>query len=360
MSVVNKMLNDLDKRQAISQSSQANYQAPKKPRGLLSQKVILILVGVLIFIVSAYLAKSFIFHRVNSTPTELQKLNDLQQTSDQRQASDRQKGSTQQLQPAISQKIPPPKAALNQIVSPNQTSIPTQQLRFANAAQYKDAPRVEAGPAPNSDLDSESESKTEPSHLSIQASAGKQTINYQTKVANALALNDLHAAKLALDEWISAEPKALEARKKLASLLFADGDMAQAKDLLNETLSQFPDNTSVRLMLSRLYTKQGDLQAAWQVLQIQSSDTDLLHRRASLARQLNELLTALEDYDTLLRLQANDLKAWLGSAVVSERLGANDQAVSRFKRVQTLAEPNSDIARYALSRLATLQKEPSL
>lgn len=360
MSVVNKMLNDLDKRQVLSQSSQTNYQAPEKPRGLLSQKVILILVGVLILVVSVYFVRSFIFNRVNSTPIKLQKLNDLQQTNDQRQASDIQKGSSQQLQSSVSQETSPPTAALNQIISLNQTSIPTQQLRFANAEQYKEVPRVEVGSAPNSDLESESEHKTEPSHLSIQASAGKQTINYQTKVANALALNDLNAAKLALGEWISAEPNALEARKKLASLLFADGDIAQAKALLTETLSQFTDNTSVRLMLSRLHNKQGELRAAWQVLQIQSSEQELLHRRASLARQLNKLQPALEDYDTLLGLQANDLRAWLGSAVVSERLGANEQAILRFKRVQTFAEPNSDIARYALLRLAALQKEQGL
>lgn len=350
MSVVNKMLNDLDKRKANSQSTQAIYQTPEKSGRFTSHTTRLLVLGLLIFGVSAYTIWYVFFNNVTLAPPASL---DEQDNKPVEQA-------TIVAQQTFSEKVEETKEGTLEQNTEMSSNVEKNTVNEATEPKPNLGPKLKLASKP--ELEPEAPLPTplpSNSHLSIQRSAITPPVNYQTKIANALAQNDYNAAKLALGQWVNAEPDALEPRKKLASLMFADGEIAQAQALLNETLAQFPENVSVRLMLSRLLVKQNNLLAAWQTLLIQTENTELLHLRASLARQLDKFQQALDDYDALLILKPQDLKAWLGSAVVSDHLGANNQAVLRFNKVQTLADSNSDIARYATSRLDALQKEQS-
>ena len=71
------------------------------------------------------------------------------------------------------------------------------------------------------------------------------------RIAESLNNNDLDLAQLLLHELLETEPENIKASKKLASLLFAQGDYVRSKLLLIRSIELHPAQSDLRLMLAR-------------------------------------------------------------------------------------------------------------
>lgn len=396
MSVVNKMLNDLEQRENQSVGTHANYQ-PSHQR---SKKTIALVLIALLLCVLIGLAWMVFFSSKSSTSPTTQpkkdlvnlsvdgskskvdesanvKINDI--ASAILNGSDEEVSVRKSSSSSISSREnSSDRRVSNKHLSDNRTietealsqeeavSSITPSLESKQASTSNSLAKTETVSAPETtarkidDDDAEKDAKQEPglqaftSALVIAPSDGKRQPDYQMLVADALANNNTSQAIETLKSWIAAAPNQLESRKKLAALYFASGDAFSAESVLNDALVLYPNSESLRLMSARLYVQMSNIDKAFEALSFESDNSDFLHYRASLARQQNRLSLALQDYSTLTAFNPLDEKAWLGLAVVGEQLGDKLLAYNSFKYLQTLTNLEPRIQQYAAARINAL------
>ncbi|MBO1255847.1 tetratricopeptide repeat protein [Alteromonas sp. 5E99-2] len=347
MSVVNKMLNDLENRSVPENGHTANYQAPDKVKG---RGVVW---GVLVFVVLGLAAVStWLYISIDSsyiTPTPLSAF------------ENERPNETIFVEPVEADQsavVKSESAALKQNgsdveIRPSQENTSIVQTTIKKVEPTSPVLRSSKSQNEQPEIDTASTSDVK---LAVVPSGGKRFSNYQTLVADALANNNSSKAKAVLAQWIDDEPLIVDARKKLAALYFADRQYPQAEALLIQTQTLFPKNISVRLMQARLYSQLNKPEQAWHVLQLDSLEPDFLLYRASLARALNNNEQASQDYGALVTQSPNDVRAWLGLGIVSESLNNTPLALKSFQRVIVLANDDPEIKTYALQRIELLNK----
>ena len=154
--------------------------------------------------------------------------------------------------------------------------------------KYPKKPEDEAEAA----VDPEPEVASQTSFSMTGSSQENKTNSLKQRIAESLSGNDKELAQKLLSQLLIEQPDNLQARKKLASLYFAQGNFIQTRLLLQQGIEQNPNQADLRLMLARLYTAQKDVPKAMSVLTAhqpsEGNRTDYLAYRAALAQQLNQ------------------------------------------------------------------------
>jgi len=359
MSVVNQMLNDLEKRES-SVTSHANYQPPaKRPSRLLwfllSLLVVIILVLAWLLLKSPEKQALPTFNK--EAVTEVQSQPIVEEHAEPQPAPAFEPTVEHTAESAVAQQqetnATVPESAIGENEEPETRPQATQGLND-NRPPPADMAAVESVVPEQAALIA-----TEP-QAKFSVSASSQQIDppqYKVLVADAVASNQQQKAKDLLKRWITAEPQNLSPRKKLAAMAFASGQLIQAEQALKQAQQLAPDDESIRLMQARLYRQSGKTEAAWQALQLDSQNSDLLHYRAAFARETGQIDRAQADYQFLTRFNNTDLRAWLGLAVVSEQLGDRQLATRAYSQVLGLADSNPEIQAYAQQQLLGLTKQ---
>jgi MSHA biogenesis protein MshN len=417
MSVVNKMLKDLEAREGVEQP-QARYEAPQKKSVSALTIVVLLLV-----IVTIALAVWVLLNPAPSVssavlPSESMPITDTNEVSltEQRPAilpaslTASAQPSTESAEKERAEKVSAEKVSAGQgsveasisqnddtntpqnLSKPMQTSAQVAQDTSSEKAkategEYLKSPssRVASdasiNPTSNPDnsptgifvaktvsksVDSLKTAESAPvPRFSKQIDNNKNAPAIDEQVRLALDNNDYNTAIRLMQQKAQSHPTDISVKKKLASLLFASGQVEQAQALLQGMLVNSPDDHSVRLMLSRLYVKQGLTTLAIENANGAVSSprnplsVELLSFRANLLQQYGEFDKSLNDYLVLTKRRPLEPKWWLGAAISADSLHQSALAFHAFSQVvkidtqQTLS-PN--VHHYAQERMARLRE----
>lgn len=432
MSVVNKMLKDLEAREGVEQP-QARYQAPQKKSVSALTIVVILLVIVTIALAVWVLLNPAPSLSSAALPSESMAITDTDEVSLTEQSpailptsltasaqpsttsadqGSAEKGSAEKVssekvssEKESSEKESADKVSAKASISQNDDTNKPQNLSKpmqtsaqvaqdtssekakATEGEYLKSPSSRAAsdasinPTSNPDnkptgifvaktvsksVDSLKTAESAPvPRFSKQIDNNKNAPAIEEQVRLALDNNDYNTAIGLMQQKVQSHPTDIGARKKLASLLFASGQVEKAQALLQRMLVNSPDDHSVRLMLSRLYVKQG-----LTTLAIKSANgavssprnplsIELLSFRANLLQQHGEFDKSLNDYLVLTKRRPLEPKWWLGAAISADSLHQSALAFHAFSQVvkiDTQQTLSPDVHHYAQERMARLRE----
>ncbi len=354
MSVVNKMLKDLESREADT-GSPSNYRPPvqKKPQPLRVWVYSLVTVAVLVVAV-AWL-----------TMPERAEAPSVPQTVDVVSAENAETvvaPPAEAAKPASAKPKPKPKKQsiltrpINEIVA---GQADNQDNQLADETPASEQPAGASDQAAGGDAQTEEANAGQQSEFTLTASNGKDAFqNLRERIRLALESPDKREAITLMRELADAQPENIAVRKKLAAVLFANGQAGPAREQLIATLSRFPADHSVRLMLARLYQQQNQPEQARQVLakaeNYRPVSTDLIAFRASLAQAEQRFAEALTDYHLLVARAPDDARWWLGVATSADHLGQTRVALNAYRQALARGELNSEVQQFMQQRMTVL------
>lgn len=388
MSVVNRMLRDLDKRGYNETGSvkNVNYVAPKSSKGLYSVIACLSVFCIVAGSYSVYLVNKPSAHapaRVSPEMADLQQgdqyaheANSLKLENKDSQAHTNvvaahiefEKNAQQtsrlndeemsiassmdaRIGAVISKRNTPSKSEpLIQLAAtiPNQATMPI--VNFASAVD-RESHRSDQKPE-----------KETASVINISTSDGPPTklSSLRARAHAALQKNDDALLTRLLNEILLIAPLEMQTRKKLASLLFSTNQLSEAQQILSKGIEQSPADSSLRLMLSRLFFKLGDNQNAFAVLSEHPysslANDELISFRAALAEKIGQYPLAQQDYQMLVQRNPNNAKWWLGLGVSQDKQQLNTQAVTSYQHAQSLQQLPEQVDSFMATRIQLLSR----
>jgi MSHA biogenesis protein MshN len=371
MSVVNKMLKDLEARKSKTDEIDADYHAPQKKQPNLLILILLILS--IVAITFALVDRDYLFGEskntdvtasVNTQPltpaAPIKKMTTVTEKSQIQPQVQPQIASTQYSKANIELVVTETDVASTINVLDHPQVLNELEMAINNVAV---SPKIETQ---NKQIDTQDSNKLNIQNASEQTSRFSMTGSSQEnnarslkqRIAESLNNDNLDLAQSLLHELLATEPDNIKARKKLAALLFAQGNYIQSKQLLVRGIELHPAKSDLRLMLARLYMAQKKTSQAMNILtEFQpSSDnqTEYLAYRAALAQQLKQSTYAKSDYQTLTNVESDNAKWWLGLAIAEDQLGEMNMALQAYKRASSLGQLDGSVNEFIQQRITVL------
>lgn len=184
------------------------------------------------------------------------------------------------------------------------------------------------------------------------------------RAGKALDSNDLQSAVSAYVEALRYMPENERARQKLAALYYGKGDVRRAFDLLQAGIELNHSGETLRLALAKLLMKENQTEAALSPLAYlpATASVEYLSLRAALAQKSKHNDIALESYQHLTQIDANNSRWWLGLAIQQERAFRLPEAKQSYQQALTkvgLSAQSQAFIRDRLSVLASLEDTKS-
>lgn len=368
MSVVNKMLKDLEARHSSTQEINADYHAPQKKQS--KRFVLIVLILAIAAIIFALANKYQLFGENKNTSeskhTKVMATEDTQPLSSTalpkkmmvltKTANIKQPAQSQiaAAQPSIDVPLKN-NAAVNEAILPNEPKIVADNsVSLLNLSAEEQQPSAQVSDALNT--------QTPPEQTSSFSMTGSRQENnsdsLKQRIAESLNNDDRDLARSLLQELLAAEPDNVKARKRLASLLFAQGNYMQSRQLLVQGIELQPFTGDLRLMLARLYMVQNEPILAMNILSEFQPDrdkqTEYLAYRATLAQQSKQTTVAKTDYQTLISNESDNAKWWLGLAIAEDQLGETTRAINSYNKASSLGQLEEPVNEFIQQRITVL------
>jgi MSHA biogenesis protein MshN len=364
MSVVNKMLQDLEARRADGEQISADYQPPRRSYAERWKWLALLLAsGILVYwIYTLWQTKPQSQVSADAVISSTVQPKTVTRTAQTGMVETQQMSATSVTEVMPETPDESPLAELEsqakQSVVTEQASIETPVLISTNSEIVEEGELLAAG----KQVPQETISKpvTDTSNLAVRSSqtSAQESQSQKQAISDALAANDTARAIRLLQAYIDVEPTNSAAIKKLATLWFANGNVSAAAQLLQKQLDLQPEQSDFRLMLARLYSQQNKPTEAMQLLSTHKPqaylEVDYLAFRATLAQQLDVYQTALSDYQQLTQLENNNAKWWLGLAVVNDKLNQVEAALAAYRQARALAQLDGAVDQFMQQRITIL------
>ncbi|MDM7859144.1 tetratricopeptide repeat protein [Alteromonas sp. ASW11-36] len=356
MSVVNQMLKDLEQRQADEHGVSAVYQPSSKSKQVpLSWVIVIVLLLLMAGMVGWYLHSNQTHPSVKEHASQSEQQTLVTEVANAKPMAVKTDPEAEQQEQLAT--VEPIDGTVLESVT---TTVSDAMLEPAENAQIAPEPvAVQVSEMPvNIRSDDEVVVET-PSAFSKQSATGNSDASSLRDRAQAAVRSgqDELAIQL-LEQLIVQEPTNTAARKKLAALLFAQGQVVRARVVLDAGVQLYPQDASMRLMLARLLEQQQQTQAAFAILNpegtLTSINAEYLGVRAAMADQLGEYAIAFEDYMRLTQLQPEQARWWLGLAISSERVGASAQALAAYQQAASMNQLSRDVQRFVQQRISLL------
>lgn len=205
----------------------------------------------------------------------------------------------------------------------------------------------------------EDEAAVLPSSLTISRSAispealAKQKMN---KAERAIAENNLTLAEQLFEEILLITPKNDAARKQLAALWFGRKSYQPALNLLQQGIVTSPTDEAFRLMKARIHLTVGQVEKAYDVLSPLNNNEDIEYQSllANAAQQIGNFKAATKAYLTLVNLAPQEGRYWLGLAVAYDSDSQFTQASKAYQSAITQGGLSSGALNFTQQRLAEL------
>ena len=362
MSVVNKMLQDLEARKSQPEEMNADYQPPQKKPAKWIYLVLLILA--VLAITFALLDLNHLFGSKENIGSD-----ETSKVPTQKVAKKLMVAPQQMAEQQVPVKQP---RVLPTVTAP--TNIQTEDIEIAATplvekstapepepvlAEPTKSPVAEQNPIVTEPVVTMQSAPEKPTSFSMSGSSKENQANsLKQRIAESLNSNDLDLAQSLLSELLLDEPDNLKARKKLASLYFAQGNYAQTKLLLMRGIALHPKQTDLKLMLARLYSVQDNAKQALQVMidvdPNATNQTEFLAYRAALAQQLKQPEVSKADYLALSVIEPTNAKWWLGLAIARDQLGETQYAKQAYKEAYALGQLDDSVDEFIQQRISVL------
>lgn len=382
MSVVNKMLNDLESRQQLEaaqyQLRQKDYVAPNSNKIVYVSSFFVLSISLIFFSVTAYL----IFNESQATQKAPQKETEIQyqpSESDQYAAiAAPQIAPLSQGQKIVDSSGP----ALSALVSSAKSSDKKNVNEPSKITQYDDiedgagAARVRNTVQDDNDGITASFSKAKSSNVKdnkgleteqskVIPQSSESNINLQLSSLKAQASmasrdNDNKKVMQILQKILQISPIQSRARKQLAAMLFSKSQNKKAAEILLNGLAIDPQDSSMRLMLARIYFKEGSRKQAFSLLNShpygQLANDELLSFRAALAEKMGNYEVAQSDYLVLVQRNPAEAKWWLGLGVSHDKQSMGEQAIAAYQQAYSLNQLPQQVNEFVQKRIALLER----
>ena len=182
--------------------------------------------------------------------------------------------------------------------------------------------------------------------------------NSYRAAAQQLQQRQLIEAEAGLKSTLAANPRHVPARELLAGLLLERGRMDAARQVLEQGLASVPGQSGFVTLLARIHVEQGAQDTAVTLLEQQrtlaKSDAETLALLATLYQRSSRHPQAIAAYKDALTLKPQEGKWWVGLGISQEAM--QNWAEARFAYERT-RDTNIDprLARYAEQRLAIVR-----
>ncbi|MGO4892095.1 tetratricopeptide repeat protein [Flavobacterium sp. W21_SRS_FM6] len=363
MSVVNKMLRDLEARQSQDETTPANYVPRVKPA---KAQMWLTALGVLILIVLLYIGFNLIknsTHLLNNTNVSNEVSHvEMLTTTRSLSADEVLQNQKADVEPPVL--LSPDKvrllAAVTEEAAGSQKVIQVLSDEKPVVLPISAAPaQTQAEITPLVSKESPSISEGKGAFTIKDSTQASQSVNFKQRTQDAITAGDSELAIRLLKTLVQQEPDNIDGVKKLASLLFAQGNSVEASQLLQQSLQNDPSRNDLRLMLARLSASQDKPSAALVILKSTPDerllDESFLAYRAALAQQLGDAEQAQSDYLRLTEIDKQNARWWLGLAITHDKFGAQQEALKAYQAALGLAQLESTVNDFIRQRLKVLE-----
>jgi len=142
----------------------------------------------------------------------------------------------------------------------------------------------------------------------------------------------------ALREALKADPRHVSARQLLLSLLVERKQFEEATSLLREGLELLPQQSAWAMALARIEVEKGQLPQAWETLQrylpAAESNADYRGFAGALLQRLQKPKEAILHYQAAVRLKPAESRWWLGLGMALEANGRAAEAREAYQKAQ--------------------------
>ena len=175
-----------------------------------------------------------------------------------------------------------------------------------------------------------------------------------------LFLNDarLGEAEEEFEAALQADPRHTAARQAYVSLLLEQQRVSTARGLLQDTLANDPTQAPFALALARIHAMARDYTTALAVLDRAAPvgrSAEFQAYRGTMLQRLGRHQEALEAFQGAVRDDAAPATAWIGYAMSLEALGRRSDAAQAYRRALTMGPIAAEAREYAESRARALE-----
>lgn len=356
MSVVNKMLQDLESRK--QQSDSANFQPPAKRRygwwvfGVLPLALILAVI---------YWLWPVLWDTSQPEPT-IAPVTETQPAEPQQTTQPTENNTlTTGPQPATRDDSNTPQASSQQQV---RDSAPSADANPVSLSRPEDADE-DTVTAPQRQTESPGQSAPESNSQQSAAFSKSKTVTtaeqrwqqLKARVSKAISEGKDAEAISGLEQMLEIEPDNHQVRRNLAAQLLKNGARSRSGLLLEQGVKLYPQELSLLQSLARFYAQNGQTDNALALLKGHNPDVlqhpDYIQLRARLAQQQQDHQQAQQDYALLSRYQPDNIKWRLGLAVSLDQNGQY-QAATEVYRWLAGADTPAAIRDFVQQRLTAL------
>lgn len=230
------------------------------------------------------------------------------------------------------------------------TTVPPEKELTAAKAESSSAKRT--SPAGVSSL--RLETSLRPTPPMAEASAPKSVLPVEKQV-HGVSLNEQAEAAYrraaaanrqgrsseaveALREALKADPRHISARQLFLSILVERKQLDEASTLLREGLELLPQQSAWAMALARIEVEKGQLSQAWETLQRHlpqaENNADYRGFAGTLLQRLQKPKEAVPHYQAALRLKPAESRWWLGLGLALEADGRVAEAREAYQKAQ--------------------------
>ncbi len=199
--------------------------------------------------------------------------------------------------------------------------------------------------------------------VQIKKSHARQfdTAQMLTQARRYLRRGHLQEAEPLLKQAMTHNPENRQVRELLVTLLMQDDRNEEAITLLEQSMHRSPDYTPYILLRARLFAALAEIAKGVRLLEIhqpeRENETEYLTLLGALYQQQRNYRKALNLYRRLVKLQPGSGRVWAGLALSLDALGEGQAALQAYQRTLGLHSLPAEIERYARQRVSALKVE---
>jgi MSHA biogenesis protein MshN len=255
---------------------------------------------------------------------------------------------------------------------PARTVEPADTLRFAYSIDTPIA-QLATKPEPAKRTASKAEKKQPTALASAASSAGKARVERRDRVQSGpdradgefrrgvelLKQGRGHEAEGAFTAALSFDPKQHGARQALVSLKLERGELDGANRLLQEALAIDPAQPDFALALARIRVERGQLLSALDALDAAAGSAanhaDFHVLRGTILQRLGRHAEAADAYRAALGAQVATPQAWMGLGISLEALQKKPEAAQAFRNALASGPVSDELKTFAEQRIRALR-----
>lgn len=208
------------------------------------------------------------------------------------------------------------------------------------------------------------ESERPPAQFRIEKSSGnlsreERVVRLMGKAQESYDKGYISDAITQLEEVIASADNHVEARNLLAVAWFGRGELQQAVNILNDGLNRYPNTELWRITAAKIFFKENEPSGAFTYLDadLAGASVEYQSMKATLARQLKRFDKAEVAYAGLTELEPNQGSWWLGYAIALDSQGKNEMAINSYQQAIGKIGISQASVKFAQQRIALLQEQ---